>query len=972
MAQTTRSRHIKWNRGEYRTEHASNENAAEYAQGFDVGENVDLTLQEVVHKRGGFKLEDGSFEVGADLGSDNNTPFPFYAPSSSALGGTTVTGFYVKDWKVAQFDSAIDGMVDWVGVVAAELGPSFGSGRSVDCYGYFAFSADASKEVNLSEKVSGFVSKYRDLMRNNFISLRKNNNRGVSLDGSVFYDRTYQMGGPLLIYRARKGVSLSASQFRIEKLSSRKRCFIPPRIVGSNPPLMIGEHYCDGDWDLYPWGTLGAAAGAPSASNSLRRVRNFWGSMAEMGFGGIEYDQGAILLPGPYSDDSADNGMAVRLATDVGRILQFDGDSPVTWTGTSSLSVTYHAKEVRPGAAFVTETEYIGPRSKGNVRRTYNRYVGGKVSAKSVGEQTGSGNTAQQVAWTVETESVTNTNGVVSDRLTGMDPMETFAETVNLNDRMEGVEAYWGQAGLTNKSEDGTGWFWKRAYVCGRVLDRMVQMTGQGGAFLAFMAYTGDNVDGQILKGEQRWYLVRVIRGKGLGSYLARDTKIDETNCWLGFKVRTEDEERSREERKGKDFYFPNLDVMFNVVNAQTEITTFRLPHWSLANGTPRNLSKINGRTVLSGWKTNQIVYSAAGLPTFIDTQVPDQFSLGEKKLKEVVDSDFRSAPKPNSRASKDEVFYRHFEITGGSDPGAFIPYTDELTVEDDATPLWVGGQEGAVIGTSSGEIAAGALIGGATRYDSFISNRGSGSSLIAKGDASIFFIGPGGREIYQVFFRRGRSGMVTRSITKEGGDFIQEGVIDMKWDFQRKALWVLYGKGDLALYFSDVEYDIMGWTRYGFGDSMSFGGKALVRMADKTVGVIRNDLKLYSCPVPYAASHTLFRDEVPEGEDGDYLSRTKFFVTVPGGSLGEGSNFTKRGRSVILKLSGATRLLLGKDKFAKSIPGDRRKEAKVDLANYINDSNFGFRIPTVEVAHKGNERMFFVSLGYAVEVNEA
>ena len=237
---------------------------------------------------------------------------------------------------------------------------------------------------------------------------------------------------------------------------------------------------------------------------------------------------------------------------------------------------------------------------------------------------------------------------------------------------------------------------------------------------------------------------------------------------------------------------------------------------------------------------------------------------------------------------------------------------------------------------------------------------------MIAKGDSSIFFVGPGGRELFQVFFRQNRSGLLTRSITKEGGDFVQDGIKDMKWDFQRKALWVIYGGGDIALYFSDVEYDIMGWVRYSFGGG-SCDARSLVRFADRTVGFIRNNGRMYRCPIPYKKGYSHFIDD----DGGQIVSYAQFLPLSQGGSLGTGSNFTKRNRDVILKTSGTVRLEFGADRLQRSVTESERREATWQVENYVDENDKGYRIPRLDVRHTANEKFYFASMGYTCEVNE-
>ena len=946
MPNPSETKHTIWKHGEYRDEYLANENVGDFHQGLLRAVDVDILPQGPLHRRGGFQLVEGGLTKGMELAA-SGTQYTISGiedgfPSTYARTGRESFTFkvFLEDYKVAEFKEGLWGLVVLVRLVYSRaVGIVFGSDVPPLRMILPALYRGRSLEERVREMGGELV---------NFLSSRKPTITGSIYDdaGGLNLGRKWNFVGQFdvipdfgvflvnsSLWNAFPG---DISKFRMEQIGSNLYAFSPPAFPKQSMPLYLGrDEGGEGFGLVAPWGagvgsasTLKRGTDTQTLAEKRKFVEDFpYTSTAELGVGESEFIREGVvfvdeILPGVKGGNN---------------IFSFDtrtaaGENLVVSVGSGIPARKDYFKYRRlASATTLVDDERVS---------TLERVPGG---------------VQREFPYVFESD-----NAMISQA-----GDLRFLDSQLLQGRL--VEA--ATVGTSTIKNVRDLW-WVRARVAKNILKRLVWFEGYGGYLVARFTKQGTS--------ENRELLVRVVRGGGLntlkhpGLGARKDDDVlssDLTpNVFLGFKVAD-----VNENDRGKSMKFDSLGQVFDFLRGQSQLSFFRFLHFNQENGSPRNITRVSSRTILSGFNLNYLVASYAGIPSVLTGFVPFQFRLTEKELellKEPGGADNLGGP--GSNATFDQAVYYALLTSGNTEEERALayPFSTEVTLPGDSKPLWVSGQEGAVMGTETGELDIGDLQAGRTRFNRYVSDRGSSSSLTAKGDSSIFFVGPDGRDLYQMFFRQGRSGMLTRSITYHGGSFIQEGVKDMKWDFQRKALWVIYGEGKVALYFSDEQYEIGGWVRYSFGGDLDFRARALVRFADRTVGFIREDLSLYRCPIPYRFDYTRFRDDLRDGNTTDYAAKLRLICHATRSSTGSASNFTQRVRRILLKTRGVGQLFSGVAQVAKGGPPERGN-VQWNLAPYVEESGADLGITYVDVEHRGNEKALFLSMGFTAEVND-
>ena len=368
-------------------------------------------------------------------------------------------------------------------------------------------------------------------------------------------------------------------------------------------------------------------------------------------------------------------------------------------------------------------------------------------------------------------------------------------------------------------------------------------------------------------------------------------------------------------------------------------IRQFSYPGYSIGRGFPSSVTKVDARTILAGFGNNRIMFGTVGSPAApalgFSGLIPDEFKFSADDVKKIADGEV-DAIRPSSQASPDDVFYFNTQLT--STTSSILPFEMEAVIGTNNEIFWADTIRNLILGSKVEEtlvrtVQNTPLAPGVIDLRGFQSARGSGSHLTAKGDYSLFFVGPDRDEIYFFWYDDAISGLRTRSATVMGGDL--KDIQDMRWDYRRKALWVVHGDGLLSLFYLSKEYGIMGWSDYIFDDPENgifesrYKAHGLFHNEDLSVGFTAKGGKMVRLPFDrgdgeYITEAGVLRD-IPYMDAGDkaIVSRVEFFRNPPQSKSGPATIWKKRQGVCDLLCRDITEIYSG---------GSSRKENRKDL----------------------------------------
>ena len=322
-----------------------------------------------------------------------------------------------------------------------------------------------------------------------------------------------------------------------------------------------------------------------------------------------------------------------------------------------------------------------------------------------------------------------------------------------------------------------------------------------------------------------------------------------------------------------ENYGFSNIPRMHRALIEHSEdIKTLGIPMFNTFDGYPKGVHLVDGRVGYYGFNSNRVVFSYPGLEFGTSIFMPPQLRLGRHALQYILSQNYGTEWNPigNNREERetdtrrtaeeadtylpstvdtiDYIYWYRFQTSLHSR----IPIHQSFFLGGGSQLLWMSSHRDLLFGTSKEEFFARTVDGGPigpenVSWRNFQSARGSGSSLVERGDYAVFFVGQDKRTIYYASYSRNRDGLKTTNASYWGGERIDEDIRDISWDINKKALWVLYGKKGLALFHLSEEYDLMGWSYYSLGGDFN-SIKNLVR--DERTGnvslIVENDAPIY------------------------------------------------------------------------------------------------------------------------------
>ena len=324
MANPSVSRHSIWKNGEYRNEYFSNENSEDFNMGLLKAENVDIRPQGILHRRGGFEVVEGRLQAAEVLLTVNQ-----YETSYT---------YRLLDVKVAELESNLTGIV-----LTVQYAPQDTSIQDQDMYLMLYALRSRPLGGDLREVLVEMVTQANSFLTSTgSTAIARGANQFASdriWGRLVEYTRIPEVG--VFKFKGQAPPILTASDIRIEKLSTDIFCFYPTKRTTVNLPIYLSRRDHSKEYSFVgPWG-LGLGGNPDLAELSARQefLRDApHESVAEFGFKDAEFFRNGIRIineiPIPdqqnvvYQPSSGESGFyftrraAVRL---FGSILKSDG-----------------------------------------------------------------------------------------------------------------------------------------------------------------------------------------------------------------------------------------------------------------------------------------------------------------------------------------------------------------------------------------------------------------------------------------------------------------------------------------------------------------------------------------------------------------------------------------------------------------------------------------------------------------------
>ena len=410
--------------------------------------------------------------------------------------------------------------------------------------------------------------------------------------------------------------------------------------------------------------------------------------------------------------------------------------------------------------------------------------------------------------------------------------------------------------------------------------------------------------------------------------------------------------------------------------SANVSISAFSVPMCSVAQGVPSLVETVEGRTVLTGFKdTNRLVMSSSIAPLGFSQRLPSQMDFVSRIVGRITEadttdkrnvavSDLKSfLPGGDDSSNADYVFYYGLQ----TQPAAG-PIIRDVALDTNSGIKWVATVQELLVGTTKSEYWVRAAQGGALTVSNmnmrgWQSGRGTNSSLVAKGDYAVFFIGPRGNDLYAMAYTEQKEGMESAPATVYSGDLGQ--IVDMQWDKKRRALWVVHGEGEVSLHYKNRDVDVGGWGHYKFDPGLGWKALSLIVTENFELGF-----------TTIGGKAVIFPSESQEFVDIDknderYLlqSRVSFFRNPLQGASGAPFVYRKKvGRTKVMVLGG-TVFEGGKDEKQIIVNDEMRKDGLVELP--METFVEGLYIPWLTLGHSYNEAIQVLSVASRYELTQ-
>ena len=437
-------------------------------------------------------------------------------------------------------------------------------------------------------------------------------------------------------------------------------------------------------------------------------------------------------------------------------------------------------------------------------------------------------------------------------------------------------------------------------------------------------------------------------------------------------------------------------------------IRLYSYPVFNNYDGHPSDAELMDNRLFYAG--RDRVRGSARGLPLKLSNVVPRQMALITPRIKEAIlnfaDLDVAKAdekalrdlvlirqPDP-FRSSEDYVVWYNYQLTGGSD----LPF--DILVGEAGTEVniqWLDKVRGLLIGTDTAEIVG--VTGGNAPiiFDGGASNlslrsphsfRGSSSSITARGDYALFFVGKDGRTIWYLFYDDGVTGFRSEEGTFlyefEGDGFVK----DMVWSQKNRALYLVWDRGEKigtelhVMYFSR-EYEISGWVKWDslwlteYISSLFVENDILhilVNPPNEENG--KRYLRIYR-----VREDKVFHDQVG-GRMGVHPDRTAYseifsrgthFKASPRGDTGSAAQYLKRAGYTTMLVNGVTEIYFGKGPKSQ-VYRFKKEEAShprliKDISKHV-ENNPSY-LPLLSWEHRKDEEMYILNTSSRIDIME-
>lgn len=490
---------------------------------------------------------------------------------------------------------------------------------------------------------------------------------------------------------------------------------------------------------------------------------------------------------------------------------------------------------------------------------------------------------------------------------------------------------------------------------------------------------------------EREFWFMRPTHGQ-YNSYLVFRTNAQWRTFGLGGRLLDADNDNT-------GMGFLDFDSMWRYLSSVRAIHTVSVPSFNLKEGFGSHVTSVEGRTVFSGFRNNKVMMSMPNVPFGFSVDIPFQMQLDNRLIQQIRMSDFvlderipegetdeQRVLRENLNGIKqaaqnlipsgkqddtDDYVYYYILQTGGENA---LPIIREEDTAANEKILWAIGHRQLTIGTSREErfmhsLQGGPLIAGRISSRGFQSARGSGLSLVVKGDYSLFFIGPDKRTVFYSSYRETVSGLRSRDSSVIGGR-VSGDVLDIKWDYIRKALWVLYeGEEDnrkISLFFLSQEYKIEGWSHYSFGD-ITTSPWSLFQEEDGSVGVVmRRESNFHVVRFPIEGSYV---DTYTGITPTEIVSKVDFWRVPPQGRKGLAILWEKEVGKTHLLMQDVTKLRFPKidEEIVYNEVYDKGGITVGEVGDFVESGQF----PVLRVEHRKNEAATFLAVASRYEILE-
>ena len=256
----------------------------------------------------------------------------------------------------------------------------------------------------------------------------------------------------------------------------------------------------------------------------------------------------------------------------------------------------------------------------------------------------------------------------------------------------------------------------------------------------------------------------------------------------------------------------------FNFITSLANINHYYPLAYNSFDGQISSMVLEDNRCYYASNKQSTIWGSSVWGPHLVSFGFPEQFAISTENLEKVAQGDGTASSlalddRPGPGDDQEDVYWFNYALSSEGRPkhndvGQNGDRDGNINVE------WLSSVRNLVVGTNKNEIV-GQPAGAGISLRGSHSFRGSNSSLVARGDYALFFVGSDGKTINYLFYDDGVTGLRSMDASYLSSQFLESGVRDMIWDQTKRALWVLNQDREISLFFLQREYGIEGWSKY-------------------------------------------------------------------------------------------------------------------------------------------------------------